>query len=43
MASIAAWVLRSRSVSSIRRMNSPPLWRDSSQQYRAVRAPPMCR
>ena len=40
---VAAWVLRSRSVSSIRRRRSPPRWRDSSQQYSAVRAPPMCR
>src|SRR5690606_4781754 len=27
----------------MRSTNSPPRWRDSSQQYSAVRAPPMCR
>jgi hypothetical protein len=43
IASIAACVLRSRSVSSIRRMNLPPRRRAYSQQYSAVRAPPMCR
>jgi hypothetical protein len=36
-------VERSRSVSSTRRMNVPPRRRASSQQYKAVRAPPMCR
>src|SRR5215471_13496092 len=43
MASIAAAVERSRSVSSTRRMNTPPLWRVKRKLNSAVRAPPMCR
>ena len=35
-------VERSRSVSSIRRMNLPPVRRAYSQQNSAVRAPPTC-
>ena len=36
-------VERERSVSSMRRMNAPPLWRAKSQLKSAVRAPPTCR
>src|SRR5947209_9635112 len=35
--------VRSMSVSSMRRMKVPPLWRAKSQLNRAVRAPPTCR
>ena len=35
--------LRSRSVSSMRSRNSPPVWRAKSQLNRTVRAPPTCR
>src|SRR5712692_4752262 len=37
----ASGVLRLTSVSSMRRMNCPPVWRASKKLYRAVRAPPM--
>jgi hypothetical protein len=43
MASIAALVDRTLSVSSIRSRNLPPWWRAKSQLNSAVRAPPMCR
>ena len=43
IASIAAWVERALSVSSIRSRNLPPWWRANSQLNSAVRAPPMCR
>src|SRR5512137_1415163 len=43
MASMDSLVERTWSVSSIRRINFPPLFRASSQLKRAVRAPPMCR
>ncbi len=43
IACTAASVERSRSVSSMRSTNWPPRWRASSQQYSAVRAPPICR
>ena len=40
---MAGSVERARSVSSMRRWNSPPWWRANSQLNSAVRAPPMCR
>ena len=43
IASIAAWVERALSVSSIRSRNLPPWWRAKSQLNSAVRAPPICR
>ena len=43
IASIAAWVERSRSVSSIRSSILPPRPRAYSQLNSAVRAPPICR
>src|SRR5215213_10928969 len=42
MCSTFSRVERSRSVSSIRKTNSPPLPRARSQLYSAVLAPPMC-
>ena len=39
----ASSVERSRSVSSMRRMNVPPWRRAYSQENSAVRTPPMCR
>ncbi len=43
MLRVFASVDRSRSVSSMRRMNVPPFLRAHSQLKRAVRAPPTCR
>ncbi len=42
IACTASGVERSRSVSSMRRMNVPPWRRAYSQQNSAVRTPPMC-
>src|SRR5207247_11157212 len=41
--STASCVLRAASVSSMRKMNVPPVWRAYSQLNSAVRAPPMCK
>src|SRR3546814_3856600 len=43
IASIAGWVERARSVSSMRSRNLPPWWRANSQLNSAVRAPPIWR
>jgi hypothetical protein len=43
IAATASGVERSRSVSSMRSRNVPPVWRAKSQLNRAVRAPPICR
>ena len=43
IASIAGWVERARSVSSMRSRNLPPWWRANSQLNKAVRAPPIWR
>ena len=43
MAWTASCVERSRSVSSMRRMNSPPRWRASTNSTARGTAPPMCR
>ena len=43
MGEIASGVDRLRSVSSIRKRYTPPLWRAKSQLKSAVRAPPICR
>ena len=43
MSSMFSSVERERSVSSMRRMKTPPWWRANSQLKSAVRAPPTCR
>ena len=43
MTSRLSSVLRSWSVSSMRRTKAPPVWRAQSQLKSAVRTPPMCR